>query len=901
MSIILVIVIIVMVVALDKYATENKKLNKKINGLIEENKNLKIIIKKMKDYYIDHKEEKNVNINNLQDKTVQNVAVQNAEIKSENVQREVAKEVKKENVVKQVRREEKVIDKNKIKNTTILLTGAFLLILAAIVLLMSTWSILPNFIKTLVLFMFVLVFVGISNKAEKMGLKDTSKTFFNLAMAYIPICLVSISLFGLLGEYLSVNGDGKFIYLTAVFLAISGIYYKVSKEKDSKGLFYSSIISQLFTVVLFSLIFETNLNLVLLNVCLYNILLLIVPSKDNFVKITNMILSYVSLFVGFMIIFVGENNFLTMLGIGANFASFAIIAKRKPNAISGYSMNTSLIVFMISILKLPILNLNISTNLLLLMFSLIASLIIEENLLSSPRYKDVKYSNYILTFIAFIIIFISSGLNHEVVFVKYYVVALIMTALSTIIYLKYKNEFFAIAMPITFVIFGSCMLKDFKYDMMHHALLIPAIMQFIVFKMFVLSHKDAKKVIEPVINILLVLMSWSANFVYSAEMANDFGYFAIIFALFAISNRISENKQEESVYRVLSYCSGFTVLSSFFNLILEKPENLIAYIPLIITIISIVLENLYTEFDDKTNKVVRTIGILLSSWWLATTSGIVSSMMIGISNIGIILYNRIKNENEMYDLPVLIGALFTLALNTSDSTEIIVEIFMLLFTACTTALTISKQKTSFYTIMSYIFLISFMDFCNNTYINIILFLLNSLIHIPYMKSEKDKDIFKFLSAVSGLCLYMNFVNDFIKLEMISLQIAGWMVATIYIHDYILEKYIEKPKALKIITYIIIYIWGFTALEEMADFMMIMFIQLIVIMYGYSQRQEAEFISSVVMLIANAFLLTAGFWFAIPWWIYFILIGGALISFGIKNESKENKTNRLKERYNERFK
>ena len=68
-------------------------------------------------------------------------------------------------------------------------------------------------VKSAVVLILAGVFLGLSKVAGKVfKLTKTARTFFYIAMIYIPICLFSISLFGLAGEYFSINGDGKYIF-----------------------------------------------------------------------------------------------------------------------------------------------------------------------------------------------------------------------------------------------------------------------------------------------------------------------------------------------------------------------------------------------------------------------------------------------------------------------------------------------------------------------------------------------------------------------------------------------------------------------------------------------------------------------------------------------------------------
>ena len=169
-----------------------------------------------------------------------------------------------------------------------------------------------------------------------------------------------------------------------------------------------------------------------------------------------------------------------------------------------------------------------------------------------------------------------------------------------------------------------------------------------------------------------------------------------------------------------------------------------------------------------------------------------------------------------------------------------------------------------------------------------------------MAEEKNKDLLKFVSSTAGLALYLNFVDDFIKIEMISIKLLGWLVFAVYTNNKILNKYISDSQFIRVLTYISVYIVGTFSTELTADKMFFMLMELVVIIYGYNKKLEAEFTTTIIAIVIQAFLLTAEFWFAVPWWIYLVIIGGSLIAFGMRNESKEN-NNVLKEMYINRFK
>lgn len=214
------------------------------------------------------------------------------------------------------------MDSESSRNLSILITGSILIVLAAIVFLTTAWSTIPNFIKTVVLFLVAFVFLGASKiSKEKYHLEKASKTFFYIGMAYLPICLLSISVFGLFGDFLSATGEGKYIYLGASTVVLAVLYYYISKTSNDRYLFYGSLLSQLLSVILFTLMFEERLFLVFINLLLYNILLMLITKDEIFKLVVKIIPGAIAVgTIAFMEEEVGSWYFiLTSLLLSINF------------------------------------------------------------------------------------------------------------------------------------------------------------------------------------------------------------------------------------------------------------------------------------------------------------------------------------------------------------------------------------------------------------------------------------------------------------------------------------------------------------------------------------------------------------------------------------------------------
>lgn len=244
-------------------------------------------------------------------------------------------------VVKTLSQEEKIRKEQESKNTGILITGAILIVLSAIVFLTSTWSAIPNLLKTLVIVLLGGVFLGASKIAKnKFNLEKTSNTFFYIAMAYVPICMISCSVFGLFGEFFSIYGPGNLTYLTVVMIITSTIYFINYKIRNSNALLYGSMISQVSAVIIFTLIFENSIKLILTSLLLYNILLMLISKttslgKVKFINYMNIVIAYISGFISLFYLY--KYDIVILVDLIFLILNFLLLyRKNKKNLLNGY-------------------------------------------------------------------------------------------------------------------------------------------------------------------------------------------------------------------------------------------------------------------------------------------------------------------------------------------------------------------------------------------------------------------------------------------------------------------------------------------------------------------------------------------------------------------------------------
>ena len=163
--------------------------------------------------------------------------------------------------------------KEETKNNFILMTGAFLIVLAAIVFLTSMWDTIGDIFKVGILTLLVGVFFGISKVAKGVfKLPNTSNTFFYIAMAYIPVLALAIYLINISSGYIQTSQQQNIFWLIAC-LIMGTIYGIISLKSIRRPLFVGSMIMQILAVIFGTLIYTDWIENILITIGIYNLIL----------------------------------------------------------------------------------------------------------------------------------------------------------------------------------------------------------------------------------------------------------------------------------------------------------------------------------------------------------------------------------------------------------------------------------------------------------------------------------------------------------------------------------------------------------------------------------------------------------------------------------------------------
>jgi len=799
-----------------------------------------------------------------------------------------------ENNTKSITTKNKYTEKE-LKNSLILIVGSILIIISSIIFLTSTWNITHNILKTFIIILMLLVFFIASFIAEKyLNLKQTSKAFYYISLAYIPIALLSIALFSLFGKYFSLYGLGKYIYLSISSLLVSLIYYHSAKKRESKIITIFSIVFQLLALSFFILIFTNSTNLIYFGLLAYTLIFSLLWLKKYFYldellhkKVLNVLIISLTVIITENLLvktFTNDINIIDCLVNVLLLINLDILLTKVSNKENIYNyIYPILILFSCYNLSLIISNTFIIKQLFLLLSFVIIYLydIIKDNKINI---SSLIYIN-IFSIIIYIITIIYSLLNNELIIDTY----LLMSIFSILNYITYlcidKNK------NIISYIFTTSLFFAIS-NIIHSSPISSIVIGYIIIGIIILStivKKENYYLKNPIINtgntfICILTLFYLNTHINSYE-------FLIFSFLYTIFTNLYSTKNKLNIYKIISYIYlNIALYSASLTLNLDIKE----YVIPITTIIIATIEQLTKEKNITINNYVI-FQFIVSYLILNIYNNSLLSfiLLIAISFIFYLFKNNNKSSNY-YLYIMFLGILPYIELsnllifNNFNYMYIISCLCIILL-----ILLIYNKKETLYINLFYIYSICHGLFLEEIkYITIILLIVGTFTSY-LIRNNKTKDILKTFLYTLGLILYKFIIID-LGLEKITLLESGiYIIYLILVTRTIIKKYSENYKVLEyMISSLIYFIVLFNYTSEF-DGIIFVFYLMILVIFCYFKKIGSIFLISLIFILINVLLLTRTFWLSIPWWIYILLMGITLVAFAVYNEMKLKKDNELK--------
>ena len=765
-----------------------------------------------------------------------------------------------------------IVHKNKqdINNTLILIVGSVLIILAAIAFLLTTWNFTNNLIKTVTISLMLLVFKGIEHiSKDKLKLPKTAKAFRYISLAYFPIVLLSISFFNLLGHYLSLYGEGRNIYLTITSIITTLVYYIDYKKENDKITEIASIIFSCISIISLVTIFSKNPNIIVTSLLLYSILYSILHLKNidiydkNIQKLSVCIIIISSQIIAF------NNNlnniinnkiyFIDNISNILIFINFYIlmtkIIKRKDIFNIIYPILTIYTFFSASLIfnSFQITKIYIIAS---------CSLLYIYAITQKESLNDISFE----TLTAMTILFITSIFQKE----SYnFIIPAIETIFLLVSYKRIQTKQEISYLIITFLEITTLFII-FNYNLNYALFGIISISLTLISQ--ITKNKNFQKSFRHIGDISIALFTLTYH--------NH-----LIIVLLLISYIISLTTyyitKEDMKYKILSYIYIYPLVLSVIELLNIK-ETLL-FIP-ISTIICILIETFISKKDiDKDILLTEEIISIITLNML--THSAQNLILLIITNLIYTAYIKRKNIKEDYLYPALISILPYIITNNIYIFDYSIMHTVSLWIISTFIFITIKKETNTYGIMFYIYAITHcIIFKEIIYAKLALLIIGTI--IIYMK--RNKGIYKIILYLLTFILFKNILSD-LNIEKISIFSKGiYLIYITLISRTILKKQIPDYKSLIYAGYIIINLFTIANYNSEYDGLLFVALLTIIVIISYERKYGPEFITSLAFILINTLLLTRNFWLNIPWWIYILTIGGALIAFATNNELKQTK-------------
>ena len=724
-------------------------------------------------------------------------------------------------------------DKETSRNTMILVSGAILIVLAAIVFLLSNWNTIPDILKTGTLTLLIGVFFGASRLADKkFNLEKTSKTFYFIAMAYIPIVLLSISIFQLFGEYLSITGSGKYLYFTisSIFLAL--LYFKESIRIDNRVLNFASIIMQIISVIFIVLCFSNNYFNIILGVIIYNLLLSgflkvnKLPKFDEeyrtFCKLDFLALNGLLIASSFFSFVANSCSLVHIIGFSLLIINTIILDMMKKDY--RYLVNTNIIAIIISVLCFKGIGISLGIKLLIISISLMVVHVLNYALFKTIVDKLISY--FVMNLVGLSILNVSGNLEYS----KY--IPVITTLIIMVLEFNNSKEYIRNYILSSFII--SFVLLNINISVMSFIALVLLSVAYI----FYTKKNNLSETYELVPMVSLIpSIFFSDVLVTGFNMALIFGVILILITTFVsvLKKQINMYTLASALYITLCivkfdinfYISVFAIIIwAVIHVIMHNPNDLYKILA-------------YVTGTVLYNKIIADIGF---------TQITLVNMLGYIACVFLISRTVVKLREGPCDIVEALGMLcvyiYSIIVSKGTGDITILLIFMLL-----AAVTSFRQKGDWL----------------------------------YVISVAASAI-----MINRLLLNMNFTTSTLLL------LIGYIIALHMISRTVIKEAEGPFKELEYVALSIIYIVALFSYTSIADAMIFVAFLMALVIFGYIKRYGPMFFVSLVAVVVNGFKLTKDFWYSIPWWVYLLMVGAGLLTFAIVNEKSEK--DKLKEMF-----
>ena len=665
-------------------------------------------------------------------------------------------------------------DKTRTTNSVLMITGAILIVFASIIFLATSWDVLPGIIKTLILIALQGVFFLFSYICKNtFQIDKTSKLFKYLGFIFLPIVLISLSCFELVGDYLSITGEGYQLFFGLSFIITNGIFYLIGKKTKDKTLS------------------KIGYGIGLLGIYFVSI---------NFLKDSTLP--------------------ITIVGI-CNIILYLLLEKRIINKFVYQNINniTNYILIGILIILLSLDGASYATNLGILIYSIYYFI---KHQHEKEESKQRRYTIYYLGLYGFSLTILSK-----------------------------------IEIPPYFL---------------YNLALIPLLLLTKLVK-----KENIKKLITYGILIISGIVCASAIIHIPESKSGEEIYYLLTFVVSFFLDTITYLLTKEGASKTLAYLSFTAIFMDIFYIVDLK--EYMKYLPLITIILVYFLEILFDKLKDETSDFFFPIMIIIESILLIENYAVLIPLIL------MIFYIKLEHKDEAL---LIVPMLMSLSLFEVEKT-IISQILCCILIIIYSLLSLNKRNVNVYTIISFISIfIGYQAFEFHPMVFSLLLVIWSGSHLFLNRENK---FYQFATYTSFLVLYINTVN-LLDLDLLSLYLPGFYLYLILLTQYLFKADISDIKFIDCFGIIAITVIGLRLMNGVTDAIIILFTLLMIIILSFIKKWNHILYTSLICMLVNIIFLTWEFWTQVPWYIYILIIGFALIGFAMFDEKRKQDKKKL---------
>ena len=777
---------------------------------------------------------------------------------------------------KEIKQAKPKLNESEVKNNIILITGSILIILAAVIYLTSSWSTSSNILKCLLIFIMFLVFIFSSHIAkEKLKLPQTSRAFNYIALAYLPLSLISLSIFGLLGKNFSIYGSYQNLYLSITMFICSIIYYLESKNTKDMFLSIANIISTVIGLIFLTIFVSDSFLVLLMFLYLYSYFLALLYERKRYIYSERFTKNVIKIFfytlLGILILVnlidIIDSD-LSRIAIIQNIClllmNIALSVYLKNDKLNKYIIPISIVLAsnyfrmfidtkdyiqqIIVILSIPVIYLyNYLTEKKINIFNFVFSSLLMLTLffISSLYYSYELIPSYIILLLYVILLLITYTLAIELRKVVLWMLP-IFIELTIMSYIILKDLSINILLGVSTLIVLTSLIPKLK-DNIKEIIIIPTILN-IIYILIAYSNRS-------LITFILILISLIVYYLLTIKNNNNYKYILYVFINIGM------------IYLGNIICKGLT-----------------SYTMALSVIIIISLEVMEERLKDKGNFTYILIDYFITAYCLTIVDKRTAFIMTIVISLvlGAYLFDN-KMKKSLYIIPLLTPLLYVGTSSVMIFNEINIMLIISIIAIVTIPLLLIKNKDYIVLwVVPYAYILTQLLMDNvSVYYPYTLALIVSLVY--YILSNK-KQLFKIMIILTSLLLYYKIIND-LKITLTLFTTGILVIYSLFITRNMMKN-TEDKKIIEYILLIIINLMAVSSYTSEVDGMLFVILLLIITIYSYLKKYGPAFIVSIAFILINMFLLTRVFWLSLPWWIYILVVGIVLIIFAILNEISE---------------